>query len=234
MSVSAPARFGLRIPEGWVELDPWRATRTGDVARLVDERIADMPQLRPHRATMIKGLRTLAEEAERAGAVYCAAAAEPAGSGDDHGQLLASLTVVSTTGMPEPALNTVEAIAAQIPATARTDTSPDWREVRIVTLAAGQAVRVRGVRTITAGRRGTATTGTPGDPTADGLPPAGAAGEMSSLSVVSMQTLIPVPDGENILDIVLTSPRVDLTEGLLDLFDAISATLSWEEGPPPR
>jgi hypothetical protein len=207
MALDTAAQFSLRIPETWFEFDVWRATRTGDLARLVDQRLAELPELRPHRALILRGLRQLAEDAERRGAVYCAAAADRI---DEYGMLLASLMVFSTDGMPEPALNTVEAIAAQLTASGPVEGSPDWREVRVVDLTAGRAVRVRGVRTSSS------------DP--DGS---------QSLPLVSMQTLIPVPGSEAILDVVLTSPQVAFADGLLDLFDAISGTLAWRAGPSP-
>jgi hypothetical protein len=212
MAVSAGAAFGLRIPETWFEFDVWRATRTGDLARMVDERLTQLPELRPHRSLILRGLRQLAEDAERRGAIYCAAAADRV---DDDGMLLASLMVFSTAGMPEPALNTVEAIAAQLIATGGPTTGPNgagsapWREVRVIELEAGRAVRVRGVTALES---------------PDGT---------RTLPVVSMQTLIPIPGSDDILDVVLTSPVVSMAEGLLDLFDAISATLTWEPGPEP-
>ena len=219
MPVGVGARFALRVPETWFEFDVWRATRTGDLARTVDERLRDLPQMRPYRADILRGLRQLAEDAERRGAVYCAAAADRI---DDDGMLLASLMVFSTAGMPEPALNTVEAIAAQLTATATaaeadagsngagssTGITP-WREVRVIDLDAGRAVRVRGVSAVES---------------ADGA---------QSLPVVSMQTLIPIPGTDDVLNVVLTSPLASMAEGLLDLFDAISATLAWESGPNP-
>jgi hypothetical protein len=115
MTLAAAAGFSLRIPETWFEFDIWRATRTGDLSRLVDERIEVLPQLRPYRAAILRGLRQLAEDAERAGALYCAAAADRV---DDDGTMLATLMVFNTSGTSEPALNSVEAIAAQITAVA--------------------------------------------------------------------------------------------------------------------
>jgi hypothetical protein len=213
MAVGVGSAFSLRVPQTWFEFDVWRATRTGDLARMVDQRLEDLPEFRPHRASILRGLRQLAEDAERRGAVYCAAAADRI---DDDGMLLASLMVFSTAGMPEPALNTVEAIAAQLTASQPT---PDgsgsdsgitpWREVRVIDLDAGRAVRVRGVSPVQS---------------SDGT---------QSLPVVSMQTLIPIPGTDDVLNVVLTSPLASMAEGLLDLFDAISATLAWESGPNP-
>jgi hypothetical protein len=201
MTTDVGARFSLRIPETWFEFDVWRATRTGDLARLVDERLAELPELRPQRAVILKALRQFAEEAERKGAVYSAACADRV----QDGHLLASLTVFTTAGLPEPALNTVEAIAAQL-TSSRDEGSV--REVRVIELNAGRAVRVRAVGSLM--------------------------GEGGNLPLVTMQTLIPVPGGEGVLDVVLTSPHVDFAEPLLDLFDAISGTLAWQAGPSPR
>ncbi|WP_299036679.1 hypothetical protein [uncultured Pseudokineococcus sp.] len=202
MTVLSPPLFTLRIPESWFEFDVWRATRTGDLSRLVDRRLTELPELRPHRCAILRGLRDLAAEAERAGAVYCAAAADDVG-GDR--ALLASLMVFTTAGMPEPGLNTVEAIAAQIPAVSRSETTLEWREVRLLEFGAGRAVRVRGVTV---------------------LPP--------SVPLVSMQTLVPVPDSEAVLNVVLTSPQAALAEPLLGLFDEISSTLAWRPGLSPH
>lgn len=202
MSVTSAPRFSLRIPDSWFEFDVWRATRTGDLSRMVDRRLSDLPELRPHRGVILRSLRELAAEAERAGALYCAAAADDPGG---EAPLLASLMVLTTAGMPEPALNTVEAIAAQISTRPRSDDGAEWREVRLVDLPAGRAVRVRGVDAMSTAAR-----------------------------LVTMQTLVPVPRSEATLNVVLTSPQVALADPLLDLFDVISATFAWEEGPSPR
>lgn len=208
MSVSAPPRFGLRVPNTWVGFDVTSALRSGFLIRAVDERIREFPELRPQRRKLIAALETLVRHAQEQGAVYCAAAAEDLG---EDGSLLASLAVISTEGMPEPALNTVEAIAAQLPVIPRPDDGHgEWREVSILQLEAGRAVRVRGLTTLTL-----------------------EAGE-ESVQIVTMQTLLPIPGTDDILNVVLTSPHVNSIDPLLDLFDAISGTLTWEAGPSPR
>lgn len=209
MSVSSPPRFGLRVPSTWVGFDVSTALRSGFVIRAVDQRVRQFPELRPQRRQLIAAMETLVEQARDQGAVYCAAAAEDLG---EDGALLASLAVMSTEGTPEPALNTVEAIAAQLTIIPREEGDAPWREVAVVQLEAGRAVRVRGVTTFSA-------EGDREDP---------------EVQIVSMQTLIPVPHSDAILNIVLTSPQVTSVDPLLDLFDAISGTLTWEAGPSPR
>ncbi|WP_322752181.1 hypothetical protein [Frankia sp. Cas3] len=201
----APTWFTLRVPRSWFEFDVWRASRTGDLARLVDERIAQFPQLRPHRAALLRLLREVAERAERQGAVYCAATAELVDGSDG---LVASVMVFHTDGMATGADNTAEAIAGQITAVAPTVRSSPWRTVTVVEMPAGRAVRTRGVER--------------SEP--DGVP----------IDGVIMQTLIPVPDGRGVLNVVLSSPHVDIAEELFELFDAISDTLAWSRDRPEQ
>jgi hypothetical protein len=198
--VSAEIGFTLRLPASWYEFDVWRATRSGDLARLVDARIAEHPQLEPHRSGLVKLLRETAETAEAQGAVYCASMLEVEG----RDMLLANLMVFHFDGSPEPGGTAVETIASQVPAIAPSEASPEWRQVEIVETDAGQAVRVQGIDFITG---------------EDGR----------SARVVAMHTLVPVPDGQGVLDLVLTSPQVELAEPMLDLFDAVSGTLAWPD-----
>jgi hypothetical protein len=207
---AAFSRFTLRVPDSWFEFDVWRATRTGDLARLVDARIAKCPGLRPHRATLLTLLREVAERAERRGAVYCATATQDeAGTGG----VVATLLVFHTPGDDDPANNTVLAIAGQITAVARSEEpATPWRSVEIVTVPAGEAVRVQGVERNLV----------------DGVP----------FDSVTMQTLVPVPTesddsvgADGVLNVVLTSPHVALADGVLDLFAAISDTLAWSADP---
>jgi hypothetical protein len=189
--------YTLRVPDSWWEFDVWRATRTGDLARLVDSRIAADRALAPHRGVLLKLLRDAAAHAERHGARFCAVSADPV---DGAGTLLA-IAMVFETAAP-PGLTGVEAIAGRITARAPAPGSPSWRRVEIVDVPAGRAVRVSGVeRTDMGGGR--------------------------CLDTVTMQTLVPVPDGDEVLNVVLTSPQVPLAEPMLDLFEAVSDTLSF-------
>ncbi|GAB3258477.1 hypothetical protein [Kineosporia babensis] len=193
--MSTTPAFTVRVPPSWYEFDVWRATRTGDLARLVDRRIAEDQRLARYRPALLKALREAAEQAERHGAVLCAAMTEPRGQD----VLTAMLTVFHTEGSPDPAANTVPAIAAQI--TAREDGS-QWRRVETVELAAGPAARVSGVESIPFGER--------------------------QADCVLMQTLIPAPAG-GVLNLTLSSHQTELQESWLDLFDAISSTLAWND-----
>ncbi|MEV4088390.1 hypothetical protein AB0J43_49840 [Nonomuraea fuscirosea] len=188
-----PFGFTVRVPESWYALDVWRAGRTGDLARLVDARVAAEPVLAPHRPVLLKVLREVADVAARNGAVFGAAMTDHV---EDVGTVLATLMVLHTQGRAGG--DTVEEIAAGVVAVPPTPGTPVWRDVGIVELAAGRAVRVTGV-------------------------------EPGEIDSVVMQTLVPVPGGHGVLDLVIASPHLSLTEPMLDLFDAISATLAWSD-----
>ncbi len=194
------ATFTVRVPPSWWEFDVWRATRTGDLARHVDARIADQPMLRARRGPLLRALREAAADAERHGALMCAVMGELVA--DD--VLAGVLMAVQTHGSPDRSDNTPEAIAGQITATSQQAGSPYWRQVTLLDLPAGRAVRLRGIEAVTMG------------------------GRVSDCVV--MHTLMPFPGGEGLLDVVLTSPQTKLAEPMLDLFDAISATLTWSPG----
>ncbi|AEH10405.1 MULTISPECIES: hypothetical protein [Frankiaceae] len=204
-ATGVPSWFTLRVPRSWFEFDVWRATRTGDLARLVDARVAHIPQLRQQRSALLRLLREVAERAERQGAVYCAAAADPV---EGSGGLVASVMVFHTDGAPNAVDNTVDAIAGHVTAVAPTDRGFPWRTVTIVEIPAGRAVRVRGVERA--------------EP--DGVP----------IDSVVMQTLVPVPGDRGVLNVVLSSPHVDIADDLFDLFDAISDTLAWSRDRPDQ
>lgn len=200
---AGPRDFSIRVPPSWYEFDIWRATHTGDLGRLVDDRIAADDRLKPWRGALVRALREAAEQAERQGAVLCAAMTDPVA---EAGVLAAVLTVFHTGGAPDPADNTVEAIAAQVTASAPGPGSPAWRQVEVREQPAGKAVRLHGVEATELGSR--------------------------SVDCVMMQTLTPVPDGGGVLNVVLASPQTELAEPLFDLFDAISATLTWVSAAP--
>ncbi len=138
--------FTVQVPPTWFEFDVWRATRTSDLARLVDAQIAQDRRLRPWRSALLKALRAAAEQAERQGAVMCAAMCDTTSDG---GVLAAVLTVFHTEGDPSPGGNTVHSIAARL--TSMETTQGPWRRVQIVDLRSGPAVRVRGVDTVQVG-----------------------------------------------------------------------------------
>jgi hypothetical protein len=200
MATGVPG-FRIRVPPSWFQFDAWRASRTADLARLVDARITHEPQLGQYRGALLGLLREFAEDAQRRGALLCAVTADPVANA---GNLLASLMVFRTEGSADPKQNTVEGIAAGITAHEGGEGNGSWRRVHVIELPAGRAVRVSGVDVV---HEGTA-----------------------ELDAVVMHTLWPVPaPGGGVFDVVLTSPQTQLADAMLDLFDAISGTFTWVE-----
>ena len=197
-----PTGFVLRVPDTWVEFDVWRANHTGDLARLVDARLAETPELKPHRGALLKLLKEVAAHAERSGALYCAAMCDMS---EEAGLLAASVMVLQTDGPPDPQDNTVEAIAGQVSSIVPSGPGEPWRQVEIVEIPAGRAVQVKGTEPAIAGR--------------------------PDSQVVSMLTLVPVPGGGGVVTIVAMSPQIELADPMLDLFDAISSTFGWSNTP---
>jgi hypothetical protein len=200
--VTAPSGFTLRVPDSWYEFDVWRATRTGDLARRLDARIAETPGLARYRRPLLKMLREAGREADRQGALFCAVMLEPV---EDAGRLVATAMVFQTDGAPDRRENTVDTIAGQVSAQAPAEGSPAWRQVEVVEIPAGRAVRLRGV---------------------DAADP-----DLGRPDGVVMQTLLPIPDDGGVVNVVLTSPQVSLAEPMLELFAAISDTFAWTTDP---
>jgi hypothetical protein len=198
-SPPAPVGFTVRVPPSWIEFDLWRATHSGLIKRLLDERLAEAPELEPYRGALSKLVREMADEAIRQGAVFCATMLDRDG---DAGVLAATLMVFHTEGAPDADDNTVEAIAGQVNAHAPSEASPTWRRVEIVDLPAGRAVQVHGIEVASSSGR----------PTLEG---------------VVMQTLLPMPREAGVLNIVLSSPQTAIAEPMLDLFRAITDTFAW-------
>jgi hypothetical protein len=208
-------RFSVRLPPNWFEIDLWRASRTGELARLVDRRISENPSMASYRGAIITFLRDVAADAQRRGVVFAAAMAEPL---DSERLLLATALAVITDGPPEGD-SSVDSIAAQLTTTpfAGHGKEATWRRVALRDIPAGRCVRVDGVETVMPG---------------DELNARGRTAGSASPQAVTMHTLIPVPGSGQVLDLVLTSPHSALAEPMLDLFGAISETLSWTADPP--
>ncbi|MBI4942638.1 MAG: hypothetical protein HY830_18010 [Actinobacteria bacterium] len=208
---AAPA-FTVRVPPSWFRFDAWRATRTADLARIVDARIATQPGLRRHRAALLALFREVAEDAQARGALMCAVGVDPVAAG---GPLLASLMVFRTDGDPLHPLQTVEEIAASVTAHEGAEGPGTWRRVGLVDLPAGPAVRVTSVGRLQADAADR-----------DGGPDA-------APDLVAMHTLVPAPGG-GVVDVVLTSPQASIADALLDLFDAVSGTFAWAVPTDPE
>lgn len=193
--------FALRVPPSWFELDLSPATRDAAAAALVDGRVREQPDLRPHRATVSRLLREQAREAWDAGARYCACLVEPT----EDGPVTASVTVSVVAGPlgVDPAGQAyLDALMAPLVSKERAGEDDTWLAVDAVELPGGLgAARAWGVEDLD-------------------LPH-----EAGWLRVVQLQQLVPVPGVNRVVVLTCTSPVLPLTDVLLDLFTAVAETL---------
>jgi hypothetical protein len=195
--VTPPTGFSITVPGNWFEIDVHPDTRNAAINTLVTERVRQVPELRAHRAALVRALRSAARNAHANGAAYCGAMVE----GFDAAVMTASITV-SIVRVPgfETGADMIRSQLTEIPR--RNDDSP-WRSVEQADLPdIGPVPRTRGVEDLTA--------------------PEGAGWIRS----VVMQTFVPFPGPapERLALIAGTSPILPLETELLDLFDAITGT----------
>lgn len=199
-ALDARVGFSLRVPPSWFELDVHPATRDASIRTLVRTRIAEVPQLRERRAEITRLLREQASAAWDAGAVYCAAMTEAVMDG----VLPASLTVFLLPGPLDARSDEPDRISALLPMLHPKDAAGEndpWTRLQLLDLeGCGPAVRTYGVE--------------------DLEPEPG-----KKVRVVQMQTYIPVPRVNRIVLVSCSSPAVAVSEGLFELFDALTGTL---------
>jgi hypothetical protein len=193
--------FALRVPSSWFELDLVPSTRNASINSLVEERLKGVPEMLPHRATIVRLLRGAARDAWASGARYCACLVDPT----DEGPVSASVTVSVVTGPlgvrpGDPAY--AEALRAPLHPKLATSAEDTWRDVAAVDVpGATRGVRAWGVVDVE-------------------IPE-----DAGWVRVVQMLQFAPVPDANRVVLVTCTSPVLSLTEALLDVFDAICGTL---------
>lgn len=199
------AGVSIAVPASWVELDLRPATREEALRELVQARVREVPELREHRTVLAQTLQRFARNAWDSGAVYCAVLAD----GDPDLGLISAAVTVSVVRSPLVAGDSdvadeaasVEALLEPLTPRAAAGPYDTWREVAAVPLPdGGSGARAWGVEDVE-------------------LPDG-----MGLARVVLMQTFVPAPGGRVVL-VSCSSPALALAAELLDLFDAITATL---------
>lgn len=191
--------FSLALPNNWFELDVRPSTRDLTIGLLVESRVRDQPELWEHRSELTKLLRRQARDAWEAGARYCACFVIVV----EQSVIPGSVTVSVIPAPPGGA--TADAVAESLTAKEARDDDDTWSRRSLVTLPnAGRATRREGVLDIP-------------------LP----SGRGAVRSII-MQTFVPLADGRLLL-VGAASPALDLTEPLLELFDAVTSTLTVTE-----
>jgi hypothetical protein len=143
--------FAFDLPGSWEELDLKPLTRDRSIKYLVDERVRDIPEFRPHRGEFVSYLRSVAAQAWDNGARYCAAFCRPAGDG----LITGSLTV---TVLPAaPGGNATDDIVEQLHGRESVTGEGLWSSLTHVELPGGNAgARQFGVREVRIDGGGTA------------------------------------------------------------------------------
>lgn len=192
--------FALTVPHGWYELELRPHWRDAAIRALVDDQTRGMPELREHRSAIAAFLRAQSRRAWDGGAVYTASMVEPT----EGGPVTANVTVSFVRGPltldsddPDRAAALLEPLQDK-QARSGDDT---WTRLTVVELpGAGTAARTYGIEDVD-------------------LPD-----ETGWVRVVSMLTMVPVPERNSVAMITCTSPVLGLAEVWLDLFDAVSGT----------
>lgn len=193
--------FSVTVPSTWFEIELSPSTRDASIRTLVDERVSEIEELRPHRATIVRLLRRQARDAWAAGARYCACMVEPT----DEGPITASATVSVVTGPlgtrpDDPAY--AAALVAPLREKEPAHDDDTWSRVAPVDVpGGGPGARTWGLEDVDL--------------------PDGA----GWVRVVQMMQLVPVPGVNRVVILTCSSPVVALAEPLLDMFDAICGTL---------
>lgn len=198
-----PVAFTLSIPDSWFELDVRPRTRDDSIKTLVEERVRSRAELWEHRSELIKVLRRQARDAWESGAIYCACFVMVLEESIIPGSL--TLSVIP----PPPGGSSIDAISESLPAREQMEEAGVWMSRSLVSLPSiGRVPRSQGVTDVAI----------PGGP--------------GWIRTLVMHTFVPI-DADRLLLVAAASPAIDLTEPLLELFDAVTSTLVLIPGDLP-
>ncbi|MFE0371148.1 hypothetical protein [Streptomyces tendae] len=199
---STPVGVSLSVPESWWEFDIRPEGREATIGALVEERLAETPELAPYRADLTAMLRKMAKDAHDSGALYLGCMAE-----NFDGVPLTATVTVSVLGAKNKqgvALSTdPRAIADSLRTITARREGDAWRKVTTVDIPeVGPAARTYGVEDVPV-----------------------APGDSRTLRMALTQTYIPVPGTTDRVVLVSgASPVLDLAEAFHDIFDAVTGT----------
>ncbi|MFF9103344.1 hypothetical protein ACF1AU_22485 [Streptomyces rubrogriseus] len=199
---STPIGVSLSVPESWWEFDIRPEGREATIRALVEERLAETPELAPYRADLTAMLRKMAKDAHDSGALYLGCMAE-----NFDGVPLTATVTVSVLGAKNKqgvALSTdPRAIADSLRTITARREGDAWRKVTTVDVPeVGPAARTYGVEDVPV-----------------------APGDSRTLRMALTQTYIPVPGTTDRVVLVSgASPVLDLAEAFHDIFDAVTST----------
>ena len=196
MAVGDGWDFTVVIPKGWYIREPDLSLRSQSINEFADGLIAEDPDLAPQRAEMIERYQTFSADADEKFAIIAAMLWEP----NDEIPVAADLRIHEAE---REIVDDLEAELARIQRmleqTEQGDLGP--REVEIVELPAGPAVRIRLLSQT--------------DPDVDG----------STIALDVVQYWLPVPDQADIVLLAGFTPNLVSADEIIGVFDEIAATL---------
>ena len=190
--------FSLNIPDGWYVRDPELASRRASTERDVDRQIADDPALAPHREDLVEILLGFWLEADQKSAIIAATV----------WQIVDDTIVVGNLAVFDGERQSPDSVESELAALERNLSRPEEhdvgdRDVRLVTLPAGKAVRLRWL--------------TETEPDDDG----------STLVLDGVSYWVPVPGHPATVALNGSTPCLPFADELAAAFDSIADTLEF-------
>jgi hypothetical protein len=202
-SIAPPTDYRLLLPEGWfrVRIEPELRERSVDA--LINRQFEGVDNAPHLKRQLRESLLAQAAAAFRGGGIELYLSLQQAGAFT----IPASLLVTFLPQPPGENQSTVQDIAARLSA-------DDELEVSVVELSSGPAVRTR------------RSTGQPDRPAPPGIP--GSTDE--ALPSVTLDYQLPVPRAGASLLLTFSTPLVQIEDAMVQLFDAVAASLVWVDG----
>ncbi|MDK1347415.1 hypothetical protein QNO09_29775 [Streptomyces sp. 378] len=201
-NIAPPTDYRLLLPEGWfrVDIDPERRERSVDV--LVNRQFEGVDNAPHLKRQLRESLLAQAAAAFRDGGIELYLSLQKAAAFTIPASLL--VTFMPPTGGGQ--LH-VQDIATRL-------SSDPELEVSVVELSSGHAVRTR------------RSTGQPDRPAPPGMP----GGPDETLPSVTLDYQLPVPRADACLLLTFSTPLVQIADAMVELFDAVAASLVWVGG----
>lgn len=199
MTASDTFDVSIGTPGNWIPLEAYLPP-DADVDALVGERLAEVPELAPHREHLVETVESTIERARGEGVLFCAILADLT---EDGTPVIANLAVATVPAPPPTDDGRTEPVGlAEIEETAAAADEPDvsQRTVDSMLLPGGPAVRIARLIEL---------------PLAEDGP---------SLTTLSVQYFLTVPDENQFVVLSFTTPTVAQHLELQALFHEIALT----------
>lgn len=215
-------RCSLRVPEGWItiDLDLGEAERRDALVASVEELLRETPALTPIAGRIAETADAAAQSAGETGGLFLAL-------GFEHVGVDVVATAVTVYGIYGVQSQDVDSLAQELTSASPKPEDFGGREVNVVDLPVGPAVRVHTI---------SSSSSAGGDQDSDAIvagnePELGdgtAADVGGSLFVEALDHVIPVPGRSDLVLLSCTTPAIALGEELLAVFDAVAASVEIE------